>query len=281
MKMDQYYLNGQILPAAEARLHVSDLGLLRAYGIFDYFRAIERQPIFLEDHLDRFERSAALLGLVIPATRDELRNLVYELSRRNPHALLGFKFVLTGGYSTDGFGPAAEPNFIIMPKPFRFLDAPAGLHFMTVGHQRQLFEVKSLDYLMPIYTLRRQREIGADDVLYHHNGLITESSRSNVFIVKDGIVVTPSAGMLLGITRKHVMKIADDRFTVEEREVTLAETCAADEVFTTGSTKRVLPVTRIDGRPVGSGRPGPVTQQLTQMFLEYERELLTNVPARS
>ncbi len=275
--MDFYYLNGQILPADEARLHVSDLGLLRAYGIFDYFRAIDGRPVFLEDHLDRFERSAGLLGLTIPVPRDELRNLVAELSRLNPHPLLGFKFLLTGGYSADGFGPAENANFAVMAKPFRFMDAPGGLHFMTVAHQRQLFEVKSLDYLMPIFTLHQQREIGADDVLYHHNGLITESSRSNVFIVKDGVVVTPADGMLRGVTRKHVLTLATDAFTAEERDVTLAETLAADEVFTTGSTKRILPVTRIDGRPVGDGRPGPVTQRLSALFLDYEREVLAGV----
>lgn len=275
--MDFYYLNGQILPADEARLHVSDLGLLRAYGIFDYFRAIDGQPVFLEDHLDRFERSAALLGLPVPLTRDELRNLVFELARLNPHPLLGFKFVLTGGYSPDGFAPAAVPNLVVIPKPFRFLDAPGGMHVMTVAHQRQLFEVKSLDYLMPIFALRRQREIGADDVLYHHNGLITELSRSNLFIVKNGTVSTPADGMLLGVTRKHVLALAGAEFPAEVRDVTLAETLSADEVFTTGSTKRIVPVTRIDGQPVGNGKPGPVTQRLTELFLDYERDLLASV----
>lgn len=277
--MDFYYLNGQILPADEARLHVGDLGLQRAYGIFDYFRVIEGQPVFLEDHLDRFERSAALLGLVVPASRGELRHLVAELSRLNPHPLLGIKFILTGGYSPDGYAPAAEPNFAVIAKPFRFLDAPNGLHFMTVAHQRQLYEVKSLDYLMPLFTLPRQRDIGADDVLYHHNGLITESSRSNVFVVKNGVVATPADGMLLGVTRKHVLALAAEEFPTEVRDVTLAETLAADEVFTTGSTKRIVPVTRIDGQPVGNGRPGPVTQRLTARFLDYEREVLAGVAA--
>ncbi len=275
--MDYYFLNHQILPADEARLHVSDLGLLRAYGIFDYFRAIEGQPVFLEDHLDRFERSAQLLGLTIPLSREALRNLVDELARLNPHPLLGFKFVLTGGYSPDGFGPAAEPNLVVIPKPFQFKEAPGGLHFMTVAHQRQLFEVKSLDYLMPIFTLRKQAEIGADDVLYHHNGLITESSRSNIFIVKDGVVVTPAEGMLRGITRQHVLRLAAEAFPTEVRAVTLAETLAADEVFTTGSTKRILPVTRIDGQPVGDGKPGSITQKLAALFLDYERERLAAV----
>lgn len=277
--MNFYYLNGQILPADEARLHVSDLGLLRAYGIFDYFRAIDGQPLFLEDHLDRFERSAALLGLTVPLSRDELRNLVAELARLNPHPLLGFKFVLTGGYSPDGFAPAPVPNLVVIPKPFQFLDAPGGMHVMTVAHQRQLFEVKSLDYLMPIFALRRQREMGADDVLYHHNGLITELSRSNLFVVKNGVVTTPADGMLLGVTRKHVLQLAADQFPTEVRGVTLAETLAADEVFTTGSTKRVVPVTRIDGKPVGNGKPGAITERLAALFLEHERDLLATVAA--
>lgn len=275
--MDFYFLNGKILPADEARLHVSDLGLQRAYGIFDFFRAIDGRPLFLEDHLDRFERSAGLLGLSVPFTRDELRNLVAELTRLNPHPLLGFKFILTGGYSPDGFAPAEVPNLVVIPKPFKFLDAPGGMHVMTVAHQRQLFEVKSLDYLMPIFALRRQREIGADDVLYHHNGLVTELSRSNLFIVKNGVVSTPADGMLLGVTRKHVLALAEAEFPTEVRDVTLAETLAADEAFTTGSTKRVMPVTRIDGRPVGDGKPGPVTQRLLARFLAHERELLATV----
>jgi branched-chain amino acid aminotransferase len=272
--MATWYLNGQFVSDSQAVLPVSDLGLLRAFGIFDFFKALDGQPVFLEDHLDRFERSARLMGLPMPASREALRDLIHELIRLNPHPLLGLKLVLTGGLSPDGYAPAEVPNFFVIAKPFQFMDAPNGLTFMTVPHQRQLSEVKSLDYLLPIYLLRRQREVGADDVLYHHEGLITESSRSNVFIVKDETLITPARGMLRGVTRKHILQFAAEDFAVEERDVTLEETLHADEVFTTGSSKRIVAVTRIDDRSIGDGRPGPVTQQLTARFLEYERALV-------
>lgn len=265
-----FFLNGDFLPEEQARLGVNDLGLLRAFGIFDFFRATDGQPVFQEDHLDRFERSAQLMGLALPESRERLREIIAELIRLNPHPLLGLKLVLTGGYSPDGFAPA-DPNFFVIAKPFEFKNPDVGLHFMSVDHQRQLAEVKSLDYLLPIYLLRKQREIGADDVLYYKDGLVTESSRSNIFIVKDDKVITPASGMLKGITRKHILAFAGGQFEVEERDVTLAETLAADELFTTGSTKRIVPVTRVDNRPIGTGTPGPVTRKLYELFLNYEK----------
>lgn len=269
-----FFVNGSFVPEEQAQLHITDLGLLRAYGIFDFFRAMDGQPIFQEDHLDRFERSAELMGLTIPASREQLREIIAELIRLNPHALLGLKLVLTGGYSPDGFAPAETPNFFVIPKPFEFKSPDEGLHFMSVAHQRQLAEVKSLDYLLPIYLLRKQREIGADDVLYYENGLITESSRSNVFVVKGDTLITPAEGMLRGITRKHILQFAPQIMRVEERPVTLEETLQADELFTTGSTKRIVPVTKIDQKPIGTGQPGAVTRKLYELFLKYEQETI-------
>lgn len=272
--MATWYLNGQFVPDSQALLPVNDLGLLRAFGIFDFFKALDGQPIFLDDHLDRFERSARLMGLPLPAPREQLRGLIQELVRLNPDPLLGLKLVLTGGLSPDGYTPAEEPNFFVIAKPFQFMDAPGGLKFMTVPHQRQLSEVKSLDYLLPIYLLRCQREVGADDVLYHHEGLITESSRSNVFLVKNDVLITPARGMLRGVTRKHILHFAAEQFAVEERDVTLEETFEADEVFTTGSSKRIVAVTRLDDKVIGNGRPGPVTEKLAALFLEYEQAMV-------
>lgn len=266
-----FYLNGQIVPEAQAQIHITDLGLLRAYGIFDFFRAVDGHAVFMEDHLDRFERSANLMGLTIPVSRQHLRDTVAELIRLNNLPLLGIKMVLTGGYSPDGYAPAPEANLMMIAKPFKFMDAPNGLKFMTVHHQRQLSEVKSLDYLLPIYLLRQQRAVQADDVLYHFNGNVTESSRSNVFIVKNETIITPDAGMLRGITRKHILDFAKAHFAVEERSVTLDEVLKADEVFTTGSSKKIVAVTRIDEQLVGDGRPGSVTQHLLSLFGKYEQ----------
>lgn len=268
-----FYFNGGIVPETDARLLVSDLGLLRGFGIFDFFRAIDGQPVFMDDHLARFEASATRLGLPLPLPAPVLRGIVAELTDRNPQPLLGLKMVLTGGYSPDGYTPAAEPNFFIIARPFRFADPDTGLHFMTVEHQRQLPEIKSLDYLMPVHLLPRQRQLGADDVLYHHNGYVTESSRSNVFIIKNETLITPDAGMLGGITRRHLLALAARHMAVEERPVSLQEVLEADEVLTTGSSKRVVPVTRIDGRSIGSGLPGKITHKLYELFLSYEKAL--------
>ncbi|MFT4032387.1 MAG: aminotransferase class IV [Siphonobacter sp.] len=267
-----FFLNGEFIPEEQAKLTITDLGLLRAFGIFDFFRAMDGKPIFREDHLNRFERSASLMGLTIPASREELRGIISELIRLNPQPLLGLKLVLTGGYSPDGFAPAEKANFFVVAKPFEFKSPDVGLHFMSVNHQRQLAEVKSLDYLLPIYLLREQRTIGADDVLYHKDGFITESSRSNVFLIKGNKLITPSEGMLMGITRKHILTFAKNEFDIEERPVTLEETLAADELFTTGSTKRIVPVTRIDTKLIGDGQPGPATRKLYELFLKYEQE---------
>ncbi len=269
-----FYINGHIVPEAEAQLHITDLGLLRAYGIFDFFRAMDGQPVFMEDHLDRFEQSARLMGLTIPQSRETLREVILELIRLNNQPLLGIKMVLTGGYSSDGYAPADQANLMMIAKPFKFMEAPNGLKFMTVHHQRQLPEVKSLDYLMPIYLLRQQKAVGANDVLYHFNGLVTESSRSNVFIVKNETVITPAAGMLKGITRKHILEVAQNYFAVEEREVSLQEVLAADEVFTTGSSKKIVAVTQIDDHLISKGHAGKITTKLLQLFEAHE-ELTT------
>ncbi|MFN8356684.1 MAG: aminotransferase class IV [Spirosomataceae bacterium] len=265
-----FYLNGEIVPEAQAQIGITDLGLLRGYGIFDFFRAVDGQPIFMEDHLDRFENSARLLGLSIPQTRDHIRAIIHELIHLNQQPLLGIKMVLTGGYSPDGYAPAEQANLMMIAKPFKFMEAPNGLKFMTVNHQRQLAEVKSLDYLMPVYLLRKQKEVGANDVLYHFNGLVTESSRSNVFLVKDETVITPASGMLKGITRKHILAYAGEHFAVEERDVSLQEVMEADEIFTTGSSKKIVAVTRIDDHVVGDGKMGKVTQKLLELFQEHE-----------
>ncbi|RYF65026.1 MAG: amino acid aminotransferase, partial [Cytophagaceae bacterium] len=184
--MEAYaYCNGEFLPLAETRLLVTDLAFLRGYGIFDFLRAVEGHPVFMEDHLDRFERAAETMSLSIPESREKLRHLIAELIRLNPHPLLGIKLILTGGYSLDGFTPSEHPNFIALASPFAFPDAAAELTLMSYEYRREIPAVKTLSYLPPIQMLPQLKRQAADDFLYHSGGLISESSRSNVFIVKN------------------------------------------------------------------------------------------------
>lgn len=262
------YLNGEIMPIENANLNVTDLALLRGYGVFDFFKAIDGRPIFMEDHLNRFENSTWLLGLKIPYSREHLRKNILELVKLNYNNLLGVKLVCTGGYSEDGYTPAAKPNLFMVAKPFKMHPFEKGLSLMTVEHQRELAEIKSINYAKPISVLAQLRASSADDVLYATGGFITESSRSNIFIIKNGVLITPDTGVLRGITRKRILQFAPKAMPVEIRAVTLSEVFDADEVFMTGSTKRVAPITKIDDKEFETGK---LTRLLYDMLLEDER----------
>jgi branched-chain amino acid aminotransferase len=262
-----FYLNGDIVPEAQAQLHVSDLGLLRGYGIFDFFRAVDGRPIFMEDHLDRFEHSARKLFLDIPVTRQQLREAILTLIEHNAEPLLGLKMILTGGYSPDGFAPTT-PNLFIIAKPFQFASAQ-GLKLLLVEHLREMSDVKTLNYLQPIWQIPAMRQAGCQDVLYHHEGRLSELSRSNLFLVKNETIITPNTDILFGVTRKHTLALARQHFQVEERPVALDELWTADEVFTTGSTKRIIPITEVNGQAFTSSK---VISHLQALFLSHEQQ---------
>ena len=260
------FINGEFLPISKAQIHITDLGLIRGYGIFDFFRAIDGTPIYLEDHLDRFEFSTSRLSLKISLTRSELRENILKIIEMNPHDLLGVKLIATGGYSEDGYTPAT-PNLFMLAKPFKFANHD-DFKLMPVEYCRDTPEIKSLNYLKPISLLKQQQAVGAQDVLYHKNGIITESSRSNVFIVKDEVIITPEKDVLAGVTRKNLIKlIRENSLLLEIRDITLQEVQNADEVFLTGSTKRIFPVTQIGDWHYKSEK---MTQKLYELFIESE-----------
>jgi branched-chain amino acid aminotransferase len=260
------YLNGTILPIEQAVLHVTDLGLLRGYGIFDFFRAINGKPIYLEDHLDRFEQSLAAMHLEMPYPRAALRASILQLIELNAHPLLGIKLVCTGGYSHDGYTPTT-PNLYMLAKPFTIQPPTVGVQLMLVEHLRDFYEAKTTNYVKPIHVLKATKEGGFDDVLYHHEGKILESSRSNLFIIQGDTLVTPKEKVLYGITRAHTIRLAASFLTVEERDITIAEMMMADEVFITASTRRVAPVTRINDKTFEIGEK---TLRLYELLLANE-----------
>lgn len=261
------YLNGEILPIEKAYLHVSDLALLRGYGVFDFFRAIDGKPIYLEDHLTRFENSAQMLHLPTPP-RELLRQNILQLIELNPQPLLGVKLVMTGGYSPDGY-EIATPNLFMLAKPFSFRPFTQGVTLMSVDYQREIPTAKTINYLVPISTLQQQRSMGADDVLYHHKGYILESSRSNVFIIKNEKIITPKENILQGITRKHILEVARTAFEVEERFVSLQEFWEADEVFISASTRRINFVQKVDNQFFKQNK---ISAHLLNLLLESEKK---------
>lgn len=265
-----YYLNGNFLSPDETKIHVSDLAFTRGYGIFDFFRVINGKPIFLDDHLDRFEFGARYMRLRIPAKRKQLKEIISDLIILNFNKQLGIKLILTGGYSNDDYTPAKVSNLLITARSFVYKNFSSGINLMPLQHQRVLPEVKTLNYIIPIKFLPQLHSQKAYDYLYYSNGVISETSRCNIFIVKNDKIITPAKNILHGITRKHVINICKQRFEFEEKEVTLQEVLNSDEVFVTASSKRIIPVSKIGNRCFDGGKMGHYTKTLQSIFLKEE-----------
>ena len=262
------WVNDSLISADEAQLNVTDLAVQRGYGIFDFFKTIDGKLVFLEDHLDRFFRSAVLMRLHISQSRDEIRSKIIQLIEKNSISDSGVKIILTGGFSPDGFN-IAEPNLIITQQGFQIPRTMSehGVSVITHEYQRQFSNAKTLDYLQAIWLQPVLKEKKADDVLYHSNGLIRECPRANIFIVtKDDLVLTPESDILKGVSRKQVLEISGGMYDTETRDVTLDELRNAKEAFITSTTKNILPVVQVDGRILGDGKPGAVTRALAEKY---------------
>ena len=273
------YLNNTFLFEENALLPVGDLAIQRGYAIFDFFKVDGDVPLFLEDHLARFFRSASKMDLKITQSKSELSATIQELIARNRMGLSGIRITLTGGVSGDGYS-ITEPNLIMTQSPLQ--ERPAnlleqGMKLITYPYLRQLPDVKTIDYIMAIRLQKLIRDKGVDDVLYVHEGLITECPRTNFFIVTaEDQIITPDTGILEGITRKKVLEIGRRHFRVQERAVHMEELRDAKEAFITSTTKGVVPVVAVDNMMIGTGRPGEISRmldaELAEMKKKYVRE---------
>ncbi|GAB2465813.1 branched chain amino acid aminotransferase [Hymenobacter qilianensis] len=269
------YIHGQITPLEQAFLHVSDLAIQRGYGVFDFFKVHAAQPLFLDYYLNRFYQSAQLMELTVPLARPALIEVIQALIRRNDLPLSGIKMILTGGYSADGYNPV-EPNLLIIQQPL-MLPTPEqvarGIKVITHDYLREIPPAKTINYSMGIRLIKQIKAQDADDVLYHHQGFVTEFPRANFFLVKhDNTVVTPATNVLAGITRRNVLALTEQPYPVTVGTVTLDDIYQAKEAFLTSTTKRVLPVVQIDDVVLGTGKPGPVTMALLQALLQMEEQ---------
>ena len=270
----QAYVHGRIQPLQDAYLHVSDLAIQRGYGIFDFFKVQDGKPVFMEDYLDRFYESAKLMELTVPFTRKELSDIINQLLQANNLPQSGIKMILTGGYSENGYDPG-EPNLIIQQQLLTLPDQETigkGIKIITHSYVREIPRAKTINYTMGIRLINKIKEANAGDVLYQKNGIVSEFPRCNFFIVtQDNTIVTPSEEVLLGVTRKNVLKLAAKKYKTEERNVTIQDIAEAKEAFLTSTTKRILPIVQVDDVVLGDGKPGTVTMELLQDLIELEQ----------
>lgn len=261
-------INDLLVPADQASIHISDLALQRGYGIFDFFKVINGNPVFLDNHLDRFYRSAARMRLQPVIPEDILREKIAELIAANSLKQSGVRITLTGGYSPDGY-TIGQPNLVVTEQPINLPTSiqEQGINLITFPYQRQLPDVKSIDYLMAVWLQDKIMEAQASDVLYYYNDFITECPRANIFIVtSSNVLITPANNILKGVTRHRVLEIAAGEMKVEERDIHKEEIYDAKEVFITSTTKHLMPVKLIDGKIIGNGTAGETTRSLSKIY---------------
>jgi branched-chain amino acid aminotransferase len=267
------FINGEFIEEKKACLHISDLAIQRGYGVFDYCRTNDHVPVHLEDHIDRFLRSADIMQLQLPVCRESLVEIIHELIRKNEIAQSGIRMLLTGGYSPDSY-EIIQPNLIVLQHPLVPLARGAfdkGIKIITHEYVREFPHAKTINYSMGIWLQRKIKEQGAVDVLYHQRGEVSEFPRANFFIVnKDDVIVTPKRNVLCGITRKKILEFSLKGVSIEEGVVTLADIRAAKEAFMTNTTKRVLPIVQVDNITIGHGRCGEVTNLIDQLLVKEE-----------
>ncbi len=271
--MPGYYswYNGEFNLTERIQISSNDLGLLRGYGLFDYFRTYQGKVFQWDWYWERFENSAKLLKIPLKYSKSEVYDIMMELMSKTNKPDIAFRFLLTGGDSLDS-STMVSPNLLIRTESvveIERLSYEKGIAIITHHFLRDMPEIKSTDYKRVMFLQEEIKNAGAMDVLYHINGVLSELSRSNVFLVKDGIIKTPKTGILKGITRRTIIELAKPEFQVQEIEVDISDLFTADEVFTTSSNKKVLPITKIDGKQIGNGSCGKVTTKLLNSFIEF------------
>ncbi len=278
-------VGGTFVRDSDAVVSVHDRGFRYGDGVFDTLRVHEGRPFLLERHVARLLDGAKALGIAPLPDSSALARLIRELIDRNglPHALV--RTTLTRGVS-PGWDPseATDPTLVAVEQPFsgyseRLYTSGASIVILTESRLRPgalAPTVKSLSLLAHVQAKREAADQGADEaVLCTESGVIAEGTVSNVFCVEDGRLRTPplSDGILQGITREVVLDLARrDGLLTEEAQITPESFQEADEVFLTSTGMEVLPVTRVDGHPVGAGQPGPVTIALRKRYREFVRD---------
>ncbi len=279
------YFDGEYVQEEEARVSVFDHGLLYGDGVFEGIRAYHGRVFKLQEHIDRLYESARTIQLKIDLTPEEMTGVVLETLRRNDLRDGYIRLVVTRGKGDLGLDPRKCPRALVFCIAAGIRLYPEelyekGLEVVTVSTRRNIPEamnprVKSLNYLNNIMAkIEANLTNSPEAIMLNNDGYVAEATGDNIFIVKHGELITPPpfVGILEGITRNAVMKLAEKRgIEVLEKLFTRHDVFTADECFLTGTAAEVIPVVKVDGRVVGEGQPGEITKSLIADFRELTK----------
>ncbi len=271
------FVNDVFLPLSEARVSVEDRGFQFGDGVYELLRVYAGVPFHLTAHLGRLEQSARALGIPLPYPRERWTAVIAEAISRSGFPDAKIYIQVTRGVAPRDHVPAGPmaPTVVVTVRAMAPSD-PAlyanGVDVVTIADIRWArCNIKSIGLLANVLAKQQAREQGAQEALFVRDGCVLEGATSNVMIVRNRCLITPPEGPLLlpGVTRRVVLGLAQEAgVAVTEQAVTEAELYAADEVFLTGTTIEILPVVRVNSRPIGAGTPGPVTKLLMARFRE-------------
>ena len=283
--MHWLYLNGELVAAERATLPALDRGLLYGCGLFETMRSYGGRVFRLAEHYRRLAAGAELLAIPVPLTLPALEGAVDATLARNGLADAYLRLTLTAGP-----GGAGGPSVVLFarevseyPPELRERGMAAVVSGVRRNETSPLARVKSLSYLDNLLAREEARRRGAGEaLLLNTQGFVAEGAASNVFLVRNETLLTPSieAGALPGITRQAVLELAaTEGIGVEETNVTLPDLFGAGEAFLTSSVMEVMPLVSVDGMPLGPGRPGPQTERLARRYPDLVAREASSAPA--
>jgi D-alanine transaminase len=269
------FINGRFLPLEEAMVSVEDRGYQFGDGVYEVIRTYGRRPFQVEAHLQRLERSAGGIGLALPFPSARWPEYMTEGIRLAGFSESKIYLQVTRGVAPrdHAFPQSVPPTAVMTVREMHPLDPElrrSGVSAVTLADLRwSRCDIKSINLLANVMARQWARDNAAFEAIFVRGGQITEGSVSNVMAVRNGLLITPREDerILSGVTRTLVLSLARKTgIPVQERNVTLEELQAADEVFLTGTTLEILSVVSLDGKPVGRGTPGEISTRLHRQF---------------
>ncbi|SDG28994.1 branched chain amino acid aminotransferase apoenzyme [Methanolobus vulcani] len=273
------YYNGDFVPKSQATTSVYDHGFLYGDGVFEGIRAYNGRVFKLREHVDRLYDSAKAIALEIPISREEMEEAILETLRKNNLTDAYIRPIVSRGVGDLGLDPrkCPKPNIFIISQEWGAMYGDlyeVGLTGVTVSVRRNSCDalspnIKSLNYLNNILAKIEANEKGGDEaIFFDQNGYLSEGSGDNIFIIKNGKVYTPpTINNLKGITRATAIELlAEMGIDTHVENLGMFDLYTADEIFVTGTAAEAAPLVKVDGRPIGDGKPGPITKKMVAAF---------------
>lgn len=277
------YLNGEFIPLEQAKVSVMDRGFLFGDGVYEVIPVYAGQSFRVDEHITRLQRSLAEVQINVPLKPQDWRNLFDQIVGHNGGGDLSLYLQVTRGVEDKrdhAFPKASSPTIFMMTAPLEpavDLKAVEGISVVSLEDNRWTRCYIKTICLLPNALLKQQAlDAGAQDAILIRDGYVTEAAAANVFVVKDDVVYTPPRNDLIlgGITRDLIVELAHQgAFECREQAISAEALSQADEIWITSSTREIVPVIELDGKPVGGGAIGPMWYNVAQRFQDYKAHL--------